>query len=91
MTSDDVALLVITFPILTVAVPPDLVLPTILTSSPIAYPEPPSFIEIPVISRLLPAVKFILESPSMTGQLITVDAGQHLGWAQPGQRIPDEE
>ena len=29
------------------------------------------------------AVRFILASPSMTGQLIALDAGQHLGWSQP--------
>jgi NAD(P)-dependent dehydrogenase (short-subunit alcohol dehydrogenase family) len=37
------------------------------------------------ISEICAAVKFILECPSMTGQLITIDGGQHLGWAQPGQ------
>jgi NAD(P)-dependent dehydrogenase (short-subunit alcohol dehydrogenase family) len=37
------------------------------------------------------AVQFILATPSMTGQLLTLDSGQHLGWAQPGQpRKPDE-
>jgi NAD(P)-dependent dehydrogenase (short-subunit alcohol dehydrogenase family) len=30
------------------------------------------------------AVRFILSSPSMTGQMIALDGGQHLGWAQPG-------
>ena len=29
------------------------------------------------------AVRFIIESPSMTGQMIALDGGQHLGWAQP--------
>ncbi len=29
------------------------------------------------------AVAFILDSPSMTGQMIALDGGQHLGWAQP--------
>ena len=43
------------------------------------------------VTEICSAVKFILESPSMTGQLITVDAGQHLGWAQPGQQKLDEE
>jgi len=28
------------------------------------------------------AVRFILASPSMTGQMIALDGGQHLGWAQ---------
>ena len=27
------------------------------------------------------AVRFILETPSMTGQLLTIDSGQHLGWS----------
>ncbi len=29
------------------------------------------------------AVRFILASPSMTGQMIALDSGQHLGWGQP--------
>lgn len=37
------------------------------------------------------AVLFVLATPSMTGQLLTLDSGQHLGWAQPGQPSqPDE-
>lgn len=28
------------------------------------------------------AVRFILDAPSVTGQMIAVDAGQHLGWSQ---------
>ena len=31
------------------------------------------------------AVRFILESPAMTGQMIALDGGQHLGWMQEGQ------
>jgi len=30
------------------------------------------------------AVRFILASGAMTGQMIALDGGQHLGWAQPG-------
>ena len=30
------------------------------------------------------AVRFILSAPAMTGQMIALDGGQHLGWAQPG-------
>jgi NAD(P)-dependent dehydrogenase (short-subunit alcohol dehydrogenase family) len=30
------------------------------------------------------AVQFILAAPAMTGQMIALDGGQHLGWAQPG-------
>ena len=37
------------------------------------------------------AVRFILESPSMTGQIILLDAGQHLGWAHGATRIRPEE
>jgi NAD(P)-dependent dehydrogenase (short-subunit alcohol dehydrogenase family) len=29
------------------------------------------------------AVRFILAAPAMTGQMIALDGGQHLGWAQP--------
>ncbi len=28
------------------------------------------------------AVRFILDAPAMTGQMITLDGGQHLGWGQ---------
>ncbi len=37
------------------------------------------------------AVRFILDSPSMTGQIIVLDAGQHLGWAQPAAGMKPEE
>jgi NAD(P)-dependent dehydrogenase (short-subunit alcohol dehydrogenase family) len=30
------------------------------------------------------AVRFILAAPAMTGQMIALDGGQHLGWAPPG-------
>jgi len=30
------------------------------------------------------AVRFILAAPALTGQMIALDGGQHLGWAQPG-------
>jgi NAD(P)-dependent dehydrogenase (short-subunit alcohol dehydrogenase family) len=33
------------------------------------------------------AMRFILSAPGMTGQMIALDGGQHLGWAQP-QRQP---
>jgi NAD(P)-dependent dehydrogenase (short-subunit alcohol dehydrogenase family) len=29
------------------------------------------------------AVRFLLDAPSVTGQMIAVDAGQHLGWTHP--------
>ena len=31
------------------------------------------------------AVRFILDAPAMTGQMIALDGGEHLGWAQPGR------
>jgi len=36
------------------------------------------------------AVRFILSSPSMTGQMIALDGGQHLGWTQPNDDAPIE-
>ena len=36
------------------------------------------------------AVRFILAAPALTGQMIALDGGQHLGWAQPSQRPPEE-
>ncbi len=37
------------------------------------------------------AVRFILSAPAMTGQMIALDGGQHLGWAQPSERSAVEE
>lgn len=31
------------------------------------------------------ALRFIIEAPAMTGQMIALDGGEHLGWAQPKQ------
>jgi len=31
------------------------------------------------------AVRFILGARAMTGQMIVLDGGQHLGWLLPGQ------
>ncbi len=31
------------------------------------------------------ALRFILAAPAMTGQMIALDGGEHLGWRQPGQ------
>lgn len=36
------------------------------------------------------AMRFIISSPALTGQMIALDGGQHLGWAQP-QRTPPVE
>ena len=43
------------------------------------------------VAEICRAVRFILESPSMTGQIILLDAGQHLGWAQPTANAKPEE
>lgn len=37
------------------------------------------------------AVRFIISAPAFTGQMIALDGGQHLGWAQPAGRPPPEE
>jgi len=31
------------------------------------------------------ALQFIIDAPAMTGQMIALDGGEHLGWAQPGK------
>lgn len=36
------------------------------------------------------ALRFILAAPSLTGQMIALDGGQHLGWAQPVTPPPEE-
>ncbi|MBK1666297.1 short chain dehydrogenase [Rhodospirillum rubrum] len=33
------------------------------------------------------ALGFILDAPALTGQMIALDGGQHLGWSQPGQTV----
>jgi NAD(P)-dependent dehydrogenase (short-subunit alcohol dehydrogenase family) len=37
------------------------------------------------------AVRFVLAAPAMTGQMIALDGGQHLGWAQAAGRPPPQE
>ena len=37
------------------------------------------------------AVRFILSIPSITGQIITLDGGQHLGWGQVSNNIKSED
>jgi NAD(P)-dependent dehydrogenase (short-subunit alcohol dehydrogenase family) len=34
--------------------------------------------------EIVDALRFILRARAMTGQMIALDGGQHLGWAQPG-------
>jgi NAD(P)-dependent dehydrogenase (short-subunit alcohol dehydrogenase family) len=36
-------------------------------------------------TEIAAALRFILDAPAMTGQMIALDGGQHLGWAQPRQ------
>jgi NAD(P)-dependent dehydrogenase (short-subunit alcohol dehydrogenase family) len=39
----------------------------------------------PTPEEIAATVRFILGTPSMTGQMIALDGGEHLGWAQPGR------
>ncbi|MSO84549.1 MAG: SDR family oxidoreductase [Rhodospirillales bacterium] len=41
------------------------------------------------VEEICRALRFILDAPSMTGQMIALDGGQHLGWAQPGGAAPE--
>ena len=36
-------------------------------------------------AEICSAIHFILASPAMTGQMIALDGGQHLGWLLPDQ------
>lgn len=52
--------------------------------------------ETPMAQRVMPeeiaqAVRFIIHAPSMTGQMIALDGGQHLGWAQASNLCPPNE
>lgn len=52
--------------------------------------------EIPLKRRVMPeeiadAVRFVLNAPSLTGQMIALDGGQHLGWAQGSNLRPPNE
>lgn len=37
------------------------------------------------LDEVCAAMRFILATPAMTGQMIILDGGQHLGWLHPGQ------
>jgi NAD(P)-dependent dehydrogenase (short-subunit alcohol dehydrogenase family) len=37
------------------------------------------------LEEICAAVRFILDAPSLTGQMIALDSGQHLGWQHPSQ------
>lgn len=43
------------------------------------------------IEEICQAVRFILAAPAMTGQMIVLDGGQHLGWAPAPNDQPPEE
>jgi len=52
--------------------------------------------ETPLCRRIMPeeiadAVRFIIQARSMTGQMIALDGGQHLGWAQGSNLKPPSE
>jgi NAD(P)-dependent dehydrogenase (short-subunit alcohol dehydrogenase family) len=51
-------------------------------ATPLARPATPE--------EIAAAVRFILDTPSMTGQMIALDSGQHLGWAFPGHGAHEE-
>jgi NAD(P)-dependent dehydrogenase (short-subunit alcohol dehydrogenase family) len=40
--------------------------------------------------EIVSALRFILAAPSMTGHIILLDGGQHLGWSQPRTPAPEE-
>ncbi len=37
------------------------------------------------------ALRFLISAPSMTGQMIALDGGQHLGWSLPPSDLPPED
>jgi len=43
------------------------------------------------LEEICQAVRFLLAASSMTGQMIALDGGQHLGWAQPDRRSEADE
>jgi NAD(P)-dependent dehydrogenase (short-subunit alcohol dehydrogenase family) len=44
----------------------------------------------PSVEEICRALRTILEAPAMTGQLLTLDGGRHLGWLLPGERDTPE-
>jgi NAD(P)-dependent dehydrogenase (short-subunit alcohol dehydrogenase family) len=44
----------------------------------------------PSVEEICRALRAILEAPAMTGQLLTLDGGRHLGWLLPGERDTPE-
>jgi NAD(P)-dependent dehydrogenase (short-subunit alcohol dehydrogenase family) len=39
----------------------------------------------PALEEIAASVRYILATPSLTGQMIALDGGEHLGWAQPAR------
>jgi NAD(P)-dependent dehydrogenase (short-subunit alcohol dehydrogenase family) len=42
-------------------------------------------------AEICAALRFILAAPAMTGQMIALDGGRHLGWTHPGAAIEANE
>lgn len=53
------------------------------SSLPLARPASPE--------EIAQAVRFLVQAPSVTGQMIAVDGGQHLGWGQAGLKGGTDE
>jgi len=51
-------------------------------ATPLARPATPE--------EIAGAVRFLLDTPSVTGQMIALDSGQHLGWTFPGHGVHEE-
>ena len=43
------------------------------------------------VSEICAAVRFILDAPSLTGQMVALDSGQHLGWQHPNDATQHDE
>jgi len=45
----------------------------------------------PALDEICRAVRFIVDTPSFTGQMIALDGGEHMGWAQSASGFVAEE
>ena len=45
----------------------------------------------PSVAEICQAIHFLIAAASVTGQLIALDGGEHMGWAQPSQGIVHDE
>jgi hypothetical protein len=41
----------------------------------------------PTVNDINMAIEFIINNESLTGQMLAIDGGQHMGWCFPGQAI----